>query len=87
MRLTDDDYAEQDRFMRMQDSKPSRDIDAATRVYKLQESVHKVHKLYWKSTLPFAVNETSKLRAELMALSDDAWEWAHKISDDRPEAA
>jgi len=87
MRLTDDDYAEQDAHMRMQDSKEDLEASSWIRIIKLQEDVNKVSKLYWKSTLPFSVNETSKLRAELMALSDDAWEWAHKISDDRPEAA
>ena len=87
---TDDDYAEQDRFMRMQESRNvSRErLNASTRIIMLGDSIQNISKLYWVSTLPFGISETASLRRELVSLARMAEDWVAAIDeDDRPEAA
>lgn len=85
---TDDDYAEQDAYMRMQDTKVLSEarVSASTRIIKLGDAVQNISKLYWASTLPFGVQEDKSLRRELLNLTEIALEWAHEL-DERPEAA
>lgn len=87
---TDDDYAEQDAFMRMQDAKHVSEarVSASTRIMRLGDGVQDIARLYWKSTLPFGTDTTKELKSCLYDLAGEALRWAHEIDeDDRPEAA
>ena len=90
---TDDDYAEQDAYMRMQDASLSEArLSASTRIMRIGDASQRVAKLYWQTTLPYGTSTTKELVEELYALAVEALRWAHELEkddgkDDRPEAA